>query len=234
MTDLFTWFSRALAGSDTMALSASACWGCMSVLLSPCHLAGIPLIVAFIHGGGRVPTKRAFLLASIFSAGILVTIGLVGLITGLAGRMIGDIGVWGQWIVIAVFIIFGLHLLGVLKLSFLEQSISPSVKTHGIWTAFGLGLVFGLAVGPCTFAFMAPVLGLAFKVAADRFLFAALLILAYALGHCVIIILAGTFTGSVKKYLAWNERSKGATRMRTFCGLLVLSAGLYFAVKLFL
>lgn len=232
MTSLFTWLSHALEGGWGLALAASALWGVLSVILSPCHLAGIPLIVAFIHGGGRVPRRRAFAFAVLFALGILVTIGLIGLITGLAGRMLGDVGTWGQWLVVAVFLVFGLHLMDVVKLPFLERSLSPSVKKRGAWAALALGLVFGLAVGPCTFAFMAPVLGLAFQAASSHFIFSVALVLAYALGHCGIIVLAGVYVGSVQRYLDWNERSRGALRMRRLCGILVLVAGLYLGLKL--
>lgn len=92
-----------------------------------------------------------------------------------------------------------------------------------------LGLVFGVALGPCTFAFMAPMLGVAFSVAATAFTLAVSLVLAYAAGHASVIVLAGTFTGAVQNYLNWNERSKGALILKRACGVLVIAAGIYLA-----
>ena len=41
------------------------------------------------------------------------------------------------------------------------------------------------------------------------------------------IVLAGTFTEVVQRYMDWNERSKGAVIVKKVCGVLVLVAGLY-------
>jgi len=172
-------------------------------------------------------TTRAFYLSSLFSSGILITIGLIGVITGLMGRMMGDVGPYGNYFVAAVFFLVGLHLLDVLPLPFIGKAGQPAFKKKGLLAAFILGLVFGIALGPCTFAFMAPMLGMAFSVASTNFVFAVSLVAAYAVGHVSVIILAGTFTGVVQSYLNWNERSKGVIIVKRVCGLLVILGGAY-------
>ncbi len=225
--EIFTWLSGAITGSTAIAFTAAFIWGILSIILSPCHLAGIPLIIGFIDDQGRISTKRAFFLSLLFSSGILITIGLIGLITGLMGRMMGDIGSWGQYFVAVIFFIIGLHLLGVIKLPFLEKGANPDYQKKGPSAAFILGLIFGVALGPCTFAYMAPMLGVAFSVASTRILFAVLLILAYAIGHCSVIVLAGTFTEAVQHYLNWNENSSGTVILKKICGMLVIAGGIY-------
>jgi len=49
----------------------------------------------------------------------------------------------------------------------------------------------------------------------------------FAVGHCGVIVLAGTFTEVVQEYLNWNESSKGAIRLRQACGVLVILGGFY-------
>ncbi len=58
--DLFVSLTAAVEGSPAVALGASLAWGILSILLSPCHLASIPLIVGFIGGQGPMPPRRAF------------------------------------------------------------------------------------------------------------------------------------------------------------------------------
>ncbi len=228
LLELFTWLSGALSNSTGTALTAAFIWGILSILLSPCHLASIPLIVGFIDEQGRISTNRAFLLALLFSAGILITIGLIGLVTGLAGRMLGDIGKWGSYFVAVIFFVVGLHLIGLIPLPFLERGADASgFARKGLLAALILGLIFGVALGPCTFAYMAPMLGVVFSVASSRLFFAVGLILAYAIGHCSVIVLAGTFTEVVQRYLNWNENSKGALMLKKACGILVLLGGVY-------
>jgi len=224
---IFTWLSETISGTPSIALLGSFIWGSLSILLSPCHLAGIPLIVGFIDEQGRISTDRAFRISSLFSVGILITIAVIGLITGLLGRMLGDIGAFGNYFVAAIFFIVGLHLLEIIPLPFLGKSAQPGFKKKGMLAAFILGLVFGIALGPCTFAYMAPMLGVVYTVASTNLLWATTLILAYAVGHCSVIVVAGTSTELVQHYLNWNEKSKGAVILKKTCGLLVIFGGIY-------
>ncbi|MBN1391639.1 MAG: hypothetical protein JW947_02425 [Sedimentisphaerales bacterium] len=226
MQDLFTNLTRAVEGTPAIALAASFVWGILSILLSPCHLASIPLIVGFIDEQGRISTKRAFVISTLFATGILITIGAIGAITAAAGRMMGDIGKYGNYFVALIFFMVGLHLLDVIPNPFSGPG-QVGMKRKGALAAFILGLVFGIALGPCTFAYMAPMLGVTFKLANTNLPYGILLLVVYGIGHCSVIVLAGTSTELVQKYMNWNEKSKGAVILKKICGVLVLMGGLY-------
>jgi cytochrome c-type biogenesis protein len=74
---------------------------------------------------------------------------------------------------------------------------------------------------------MAPMLAVTFKLATTHMLFGVILLLAYGVGHCGVIVLAGTFTEVIQHYLNWNERSKGALMLKYVCGVLVLAGGVW-------
>ena len=226
MEQLFTALTRAVEGRPLVALSAALAWGILSILLSPCHLASIPLIVGFIGGQGRTSTARAFVTSSLFAVGILMTIAAIGAATAAAGRMMGDIGRWGNYLVAGLFFVVGLHLLDVIPMPWGGPG-QMAMKRKGMLAAFILGLVFGIALGPCTFAYMAPMLGVTFKAAATNVPYGILLRVLYGVGHCSVIVLAGTFTEGVQHYLNWSERSKGAVIVKRICGVLVLAGGVY-------
>jgi cytochrome c-type biogenesis protein len=227
MEKLFTALNHAVEGAPALALVAAAAWGVLSIVLSPCHLASIPLIVGFISGQGQLTTRRAFWTATLFAVGILVTIAAIGAITAAAGRMLGDIGRFGNYFVAGIFLIVGLHLLGVIPAPWSAPG-QVGMKRKGLFAAFILGLIFGIALGPCTFAYMAPILAVTFKVADPAPLYAAALLLAYGVGHCAVIVAAGTATEWVQHLLNWNEKSKGIKIMKGACGVLILLAGAYF------
>ena len=170
MQELFTTLTRAVEGTPAIALAAAFIWGILSIILSPCHLASIPLIVGFIDKQGRMSTGRAFSISTLFAVGILVTIGLIGAITAAAGRMMGDVGRYGNYFVAAIFFVVGLHLLGVIPMPWSGPG-QVGMKRKGLLAALILGLVFGVALGPCTFAYMAPMLGVTFKLAATNILY---------------------------------------------------------------
>ncbi len=226
MTELFTQLTHAIEGSAGIALSAAFIWGILSVLLSPCHLAAIPLIVGVIDKQGQTTTRHAFNTALLFAVGILLSIALIGFVTATAGRILGDIGQYGSWIAAIIFFVMGLQLMGVISSPWKKPEQKTSAR-NGLWAALLTGLIFGIALGPCTFAFMAPILAVTFKLSAEAPLFAWSLILLYGIGHCAVIVLAGTSAETIQRYLNWNENSKGAMRLRKICGVLVLLAGLY-------
>jgi len=134
---LFGYLSQLMTFSFYWALLASLLWGILSILLSPCHLSSIPLIIGYITSRETKSTRQSFLLALVFALGILMTIALVGVVTASLGRLIGDVGVWGNVVVAAVFIIMGLYLLDVISLNWSSLPLS-SGKT-GYWGALGLG-----------------------------------------------------------------------------------------------
>jgi cytochrome c-type biogenesis protein len=226
MEALFTSLNHAVTGAPLIALSAAFAWGIISVVLSPCHLASIPLIVGFIDGQGKMSTWRAFVISNLFAIGILITIALIGIATAMAGRMLGDLGAWTNWFVALIFFVVGLHLLDVIPMPWSGPG-QVGMARKGMLAAFLLGLIFGIALGPCTFAFMAPMLGVAFSLSAENMLYGASLLLVYGIGHCAVIVLAGTFTEVIQHYLDWNERSRGAIILKKICGLLVIAGGIW-------
>lgn len=229
MRELFTTLTQAVEGTPAVALTAAFIWGVLSIVLSPCHLSSIPLIVGFISKQGKTTPRKAFVIALFFAVGILLTIALIGVITASAGRLMGDVGPIGNYIVAAIFFIVGLYLLDVISIPWSGPTIS--VKSKGFFAAFLLGLVFGVAVGPCTFAYMAPMLGVTFKVATANLAYGILLLLAYGIGHCSVIVLIGTSTELVEGYLNWSEESKGTQILKRICGALILLAGVYMIYK---
>jgi cytochrome c-type biogenesis protein len=226
MNELFTSLTHAVEGAPLAAMAASFLWGVLSILLSPCHLASIPLIVGFIDEQGRISTRRAFFISTLFAVGILITIGVIGAVTAAAGRMMGNVGAYGNYFVAVIFFLVGLHLLDVIPMPWSGPG-RVGMKRRGMLAAFILGLVFGIALGPCTFAYMAPMLGVTFRVAAENLPYGISLLAIYGLGHCSVIMAAGTSTEIVQHYLKWNERSQGAVILKKICGVLVILGGLY-------
>ena len=221
LTSLSDWLEQSFA----WALLAAFLWGVVSIVFSPCHLAGVPLIVGFIADREQTSTRRAFRLSLVFAVGVLVSITLIGIVTAALGRLVGDLGPVGNVAVAIVFFVFGLYLMDVLPLEW--SGLPATTERRGSPAALGLGFVFGIGLGPCTFAFLAPLLLVAFERARSDVPAAAALLLAFALGHCGVIVAAGTAFSRVQAFVAWGDRS-GTTRwVRRVCGALVVAAGIY-------
>jgi cytochrome c-type biogenesis protein len=232
MDSLFISLSDAMTGAPLIALLAAFAWGVLSIVLSPCHLASIPLIVGFLQSGGAVTPRRAAGLSTLFALGILGSIALIGALTAAAGRMLGDLGSWGNYAVAALFFVFGLHLLDLLPIPEGWRP-APNQPRRGARGALLFGLVFGAALGPCTFGFMAPVLGVTFGMATTAPFFAYGVLVFFGLGHCAVIGLAGFSTSWVQRWLSWQGNAPGAKWLRRCCGVLVLAAGAWLVLGTF-
>ena len=226
MDTLFTTLSHGVEGQPAIALAAAFAWGLASLLLSPCHVSSIPLVVGFVNGQREATPARGAAIAGLFSLGLFTTIGVIGAITAAAGRLMGQVGAWANYAVAGVFFVVGLSLLDVLPLGWSVPD-SARFRGRGLLAALTLGLIFGVALGPCTFAYMAPMLGVTFRVSGTDALYGVLLIAAYGIGHCSIIVFAGASTSWVGRYLRWTSASRGAAYLRYASGLLVLAGGVY-------
>jgi cytochrome c-type biogenesis protein len=181
-----------------------------------------------MSGGDELPAgRRALALSASFALGILASIGAVGAATAAAGRMVGDVGRWGTWALAGVFIAVGLNLTGILPLP-TWSAPTGTPRRRGAGGALLLGLLFGAALGPCTFAFMAPLLGLAFRAGPEQALYGVLLVSLYGLGHALALVAGGASAQNVQRWLAWKGGARAVAALRAIAGLAVIAGGLYF------
>ncbi len=227
---LFDWLSGLLKASPAVVLGAALLWGVLSVVLSPCHLSGVPLAVGYINGKGAAKPSRVFGMSLLFAAGVLASLAALGVVTSLAGRMLGDTGRLTTIVIGVIFILTGVLLFDIIPLPQIPF-LKARVKTGSAWGALVLGLLFGAALGPCTFGFMMPVLTAAFQAATASLAYAILIVLCFALGHSLVIVFAGTFVNWVQKLLNWGEKSKGLVWFRRVCAVLVIATGIFIIVS---
>jgi cytochrome c-type biogenesis protein len=228
MAEVLSAFASAFSASLFLAAPAALVWGVLSVALSPCHLSSVPLVVAYMSGGSEMPSRRrALAISSAFALGILASIAVIGALTAAAGRMLGDVGRTGTWVLAAVFIVFGLNLLGVLPLPSFGVTAGVA-RRRGVAGALLLGLVFGAALGPCTFAFMAPLLGLVLHAGEQGAAFGVLLVALFGIGHAGAIAFAGASFQSVQRWLSRKGGASAIEILRAGAGVAVLCGGLYF------
>ena len=221
------WISK----GTTLAAAGCFLWGMISVLFSPCHLASIPLIVAYVGGQERaIHPKQAVAYAGAFTIGLFITIALVGIICALLGYMLGDVGPYWQVLIGAVLIWVALGMLGVEKCS-MSGSLLYRLNLRGLFGAFGLGLGYGVLSGSCTFGFIAPIL--AIITVQQKITTGIFFILLFALGHCLPIMVAGSSTALVRKLMESRAWHGAGNWFRKGAGVVIGCLGIYFVISPF-
>ncbi len=181
----------AFAGG-TWSYAAAAVLGFLAIWLSPCHLLGLTLAGSYLRRHARVPWQSALWLASFFAA-MLATLALLAAVTLALGRLAGDAGLIGTTIAVAVLALAGLVLLDLVPVPAMPGA-SAAHRPAGFATALGMGAAFTLATGPCSLAFVVPLLALPAVAGAHPAAAAAgavaLFIAGHALGAAVLWIVA--------------------------------------------
>ncbi len=221
-----------ISGGATLAAAGCFLWGMVSVLFSPCHLASIPLMVAYVGGQQRaVAPKQGMFYAAAFTVGLFITIALVGVVCAILGRILGDVGSYWQVLVGGVLIWVALGMLGVEKCS-MSGSLLYRLNFRGLFGAFGLGLGYGVLSGSCTFGFIAPML--AIITVQQKITTGILFILLFAVGHCLPIMVAGSSTAAVRRVME-NAAWQGAGLwFRKGAGVTIFLLGAYFILSPFI
>lgn len=197
---------------------------------SPCVLATIPLVVGFVGGYADGDRWKAFRYSAAFILGLSLTFTAFGAAAGLLGTMFGTLGGWWHVAAGVVAIAMGFQLMGFYELHLpVRREFRP--KQAGIVGALLLGLFFGVVSSPC--ATPALVVILTFVATKGEALYGVALLFTYALGHCLLMLAAGTFTGFVESF----GKTKGIVSFslwaKRLSGGVVAAAGAWFVMQAF-
>lgn len=199
---------------------------------NPCVLAMIPLMMSFVAGRReeKPGVLRALGFSFVFVLGLSITFTVMGMIAALAGKIYGDVsGAW-NWVVAVVCVVMGLHLMGVLTVPIPSLADRVQPRTRGLLGALVLGLLFGLVSAPCA----APILVVLLTYLAGSGAsvpYGGLLLLVYALGHSVLIIIAGTSMGAARTLIENKKMSRTMDILRRGAGAVIVLVGVYFGYR---
>lgn len=220
-----------MTGGVFIAALGCFSWGVISVIFSPCHMASIPLIVSYVAGQDKtLEAKHAAKYAVAFTAGLFITIAVVGIICSLLGRMLGEIGPYWTILVGAILLWVSLDMLGISVCS-MSGSLMQKIRLKGLSGAFVLGLAYGILSGSCTFGFIAPIL--AFITIQQKIGLGIFYIILFGIGHCIPIAVAGSSAALVKRILENSKFQQGGIWFRKAAGVAIGLFAVYFIVSPF-
>ncbi len=191
---------------------------------SPCALATVPLVVGYVGGHAGDSKPRAFFYSLAFVLGLASTFTALGAAAALLGQLMGSLG--GPWFVALGLLAaaMGLHRMGWLPIR-LPSGLHWQPKVAGPLGALLLGAVFGIVSSPCATPVLVALLGLV--ATQGKVAYGVSLLFVYALGHCALMLAAGTFTGLVQAYAQSRGLLAFSLRLKQGLGLLLVAVGGY-------
>jgi cytochrome c biogenesis protein CcdA len=213
--------AEAVQGNPWLAPLAAFLGGLLTAA-NPCVIAMVPLMIGYVAGhtgGGKRHVVHSFLLSLTFAIGLTIMFGILFLVTWAASSFLK--ATWWPYVAGGVCLLMGLHLLGVLRLQ-LPAPAGVQPRQRGFLGALLLGLLFGLVSLPCA----GPVLlALLAVVPLKGAAFGAVLLGAYSIGHCGLVLVGGTSMGLVQRLADSKGWTRGTSILRRAAGLLIIGVG---------
>ena len=174
--------------------------GGLMTSLGPCSLSLLPVTVAYLAGfsEGQPPWKRSFA----FCSGIVSALVLLGALSGLVGRIYGQVPGGLSAVVALLAVVMGLNLLGVIKFS-LPLGPDPESWRRRVpapLAPVATGLAFGLAASPCTTPVLAVLLG--WIATSGRPLLGIVFLTCFGSGQVLPLLIVGNTAAVLPRLLA--------------------------------
>ena len=192
--------------------------------LTPCMLSMLPITVGYIGGYQSEGRFQAAAQSSWFALGLATTLAILGIVATTIGKVYGQIGVGLPIIVSLVAIAMGLNLLEILPLRFPSLGATDWIKEdlpRGL-RSYLIGLTFGLIASPCSTPVLATLL--TWVATTQNLVLGGGLLVVYAIGYVLPLVIAGTFTATIKKIL---QLRRWSSWINPVSGALLLSFGIF-------
>ena len=209
----------------------------LASFLSPCVFALVPAYVGYLSGRslavageGAQHTNRweTFSHGLAFVLGFSVVFVLLGVATSALGGMLYNIRDWLAKIGGVIVVLFGLHMLGIIHISFLEYDLRPNStpdRSRGYLSSGLMGVFFSAGWSPC----VGPVLGAILTLALNRGSVSqgAALLSAYSAGLAVPFLFASVGVNRVTNLLRNHSRVMAIASKAMGAVLVVIGAMLF-------
>lgn len=192
--------------------------------ITPCALSSVPLIIGYVGGTSGNEPKRAFRLSLTFSFGIALTFTALGTAASLLGKLLGTSNKWWYFALGILMVMMALQTWEVFQ--FIPSAYLTSKNTKkGYVGALIAGILGGIFSSPCATPVLVVLLGIVAR--SGNVTWGILLLLFYSIGHSVLVLIAGTSVGFVRKVTKSSQYGKFSNALKIIMGTAILAIALY-------
>lgn len=192
--------------------------------VTPCCLSTVPLVVGYVGGAAGADTKKAFRLSLTFAGGMAITFTALGTAAALMGKLVSGAGRWWYLFLGVLMVLMALQTWEIFE--FIPSTyLTSKNKRKGYAGALLAGILGGVFSSPCATPMLVVLLGIVAQ--RSNLAWGVVLLLLYSMGHSVLVLVAGTSLGFVKKLTASSKYGAFSKVLKIVMGLLILLIGLY-------
>jgi len=218
------------------ALAFIGAFGAGSITaIAPCSLVSIPLLVGSsvalnrdLEGKKKVFYTYAF--AALFALGVMISFSILGLIVAKFGGFFSIAPMWAYILASVFSLLIGLYAWGVFG-ELNKSSIMSHLIKYRLFGGFLIGIIFGLISTPCA---SAPLVAIITVAANSGYIYAYGLILTFALGHSLLLLVAGVSVGFTQSITSNKTIAKVSNYINKGFAIMLIGMGIYFLWEAYL
>ena len=202
---------------------------------APCSLVAVPLLVgsavAFNKDlEGRKKALYTYAFTALFALGVAVSFSILGFIVAKFGGFFSVAPLWAYLVAGSASMLIALYALG--YLGEVDKSvIIQRLIRYRLFGGFLIGLIFGVVSTPCASAPLFVIMSLA---SSSGYVYAYALILLFALGHSLLLLVAGVSVGFAQSITSSTMVSKLSNALNKGFALILIGFGIYFYYEAYL
>lgn len=203
--------------------------------IAPCSLVSVPLLVGSsvalnkdLEGRKKVFYTYAF--ASLFALGVMISFSILGLIVAKFGGFFSIAPIWAYILASIFSLLIGLYAWGIFG-SVDKSSIMVHLIKYRLFGGFLIGITFGLVSTPCA---SAPLIAIITVAANSGYVYAYGLILTFALGHSMLLLIAGISVGFTQSITSNKAIAKVSNYINKGFALMLIGIAVYFIWQAYL
>ena len=203
--------------------------------MAPCSLVAVPLLVGSSLAlnkdlSGKKKILYTYLFTALFALGVAISFSILGFIVAKFGGFFSIAPLWAYVIAGSVSMLIALYALGLLG-AVDKSVVMQKLLKFRLFGGLLIGLVFGLVSTPCA---SAPLFAIVTVASASGYLYAYSLILVFALGHSLLLLLAGVSVGFAQSITSSTWVTRFSDYLNRAFALLLIGFGVYFFYEAYL
>jgi len=225
----------ALLESNSILAFAGAFGAGSMTAIAPCSLISVPLLVGSAVAlnedlEGRKKVLYTYAFASLFALGVMLSFSILGFIVAKFGGFFSVAPLWAYLLASLASILIGLYAWGVFG-ELDKSSIIIHLIKYRLFGGFLIGIIFGLVSTPCA---SAPLIAIISVAANSGYVYAYGLILTFALGHSLLLLVAGVSVGFAQSITSNRVVGQMSNYINRGFALMLIALGCYFAWQAYL
>ena len=179
---------------------------------------------------GKKKVFYTYAFASLFALGVMISFSILCLIVAKFGGFFSIAPVWAYILASLFSVLIGLYAWGIFG-SINKSSIMIHLIKYRLFGGFLIGIIFGLVSTPCA---SAPLVAIITIAANSGYIYAYGLILTFAFGHSMLLLIAGVSVGFTQSITSNKAIAKVSNYINKGFAIVLIGIGSYFAWQAYL